>query len=249
MQNNLNDERDVEFEDAEFDEVYHAIPYSTLMAITIVLGVALIAVITLFIIYYKNTSASIRQVAVEDDAGAGIPLDVFVPDETSEVDGAGDDAVPPADISIITTPRIDHVKAFSSNESTSYGNYDPRMMLDGDPETAWNARWEDDVDAWLKIYLREEAQVAEISLIPGYAKLSHPKFGNIFRMNHRIKDVEIEFPSGRTLKHRFSDSSRLQAVQVDPPELCTDFTIHIRSIYKGEKWTDICISELEIAGK
>lgn len=46
----------------------------------------------------------------------------------------------------------------------------------------------------------------------------------------------------------FYDAPEMQEVEIVPPVTCGSFTMRILSIYPAEKWSDIEISEIEVAG-
>lgn len=234
-------ERD-DFRDYEpdYEESEHPISFGTLTAIAIAFGAGFIVVLALFIIYYFNTKPKLEELGRLKLASTEIDEGLDIDKSVAEL--------PPPGVEIIVTPRIDRVDAFGVSSPTEFGSYVPSKMLDGDPETAWSAEYIVGGDAWIKVYLREEAAVAAVSLIPGFAKTTHERYGDIFKLNHRIQDVEIEFPSGNKIKHRFDDAATLQPAGINPPEVCAEFTIRILSVYPTEKWPDICISELEVAG-
>lgn len=234
------DRYDREMNEPEYFENEHGISYGTLTALTIAFGAGFVVMLALFAIYYFNTKPKLTELSELKLAATTI-------DELPYTD-FNDSEVRPPGVEIIITPRIDRVEAFAESKPTTFGSYEPSKMLDGDPETAWSAEYAPDTDAWLKVHLREEAAVAAISLIPGFSKTTHEKYGDIFKLNHRIKDVLIEFPSGKTVNHTFQDSQLLQTIVISPPETCSEFQIVIKSVYPTEKWEDISISELEISG-
>lgn len=224
----------------EYEEHEQGTHGTTLLALTIVFGAGFFAVLAFFIIYYFNTKPKLEELRELKLAASAI-------DENAHSGLDGEDAPPPG-VEIIITPRIDRIEAFAESKPTTFGSYEPSKMLDGDKETAWSAEYKEGEDAWLVVHLREEAAIAAISLIPGFSKTTHEKYGDIFKLNYRIKDVEFEFPDGTAVAHKFEDSPMLQAVPVQPPVTCEEFKIKIKSVYPTGKWNDVSISELEVSG-
>jgi hypothetical protein len=83
--------------------------------------------------------------------------------------------------------------------------------------------------------------------VPGYTK-SHPKYGNLFRLNNRVKGVQLEFSDGSSVQFTFTDDERMQYINLDPPVRSQYVKITIKSIYRGTKWNDTLISEVEVWG-
>ena len=252
MDSGKGDMESAEFEDAEYDDVANPTSYSTLMTVTIMLGVALIAVATAFFLYYRNTTVALKAMTESSEPVqiASQPADAEnTTIERPSTTQSGESDEPSTTDPVITSPRIDTIEAYSSNKSSNYGKYGTRMMIDGDSETAWNASWKGAGKCWVKVVLKEESQVGSVGLIPGYAKTSHPTYGSVFKLNHRLKDVEFVFPSGKRVNHTFEDSPVMQAVRVEPPESCKEFTLNIKSVYPTQKWGDIAVSELEVSGQ
>jgi hypothetical protein len=256
---------DIDFEDAEFEEVHHPVSYSILMVVTIFLGIALFVVVTMFYAYHRNVTQSSEELAKNpllskstDDTP--IPTDNTIEEKTFNENTGLDRNVSPVvskpDIekeateipSVVTTPRIEAVTSSSSNSSSKYWKYTPDQMLDSDNNTAWNTTWSSKRSTWIKVKLKEKAEIATISVVPGYAKTNHPKYGNVFKLNNRLKDVEVRFSSGRQVMYTFIDEPIMQDIKIEPTETCTDFIMEIKSVYTGERWNDVAISELTVSG-
>ncbi len=232
-------------EDADvFEEEYYeqerGAHGTTLLALSIVFGAGFFVVLAFFVIYYFNTKPKLEELRSLKLAAAAI-------DESAH-SGLDAEDIPPPGVEIIITPRIDRIEAYAESQPTTFGSYEPSKMLDGDKETAWSAEYKEGEDAWLAVYLREEAAIAAISLVPGFSKTTHEKYGNIFKLNYRIKEVDFEFPDGTAVSHKFEDSPALQSVPVQPPVTCEEFKIKIKSVYPTGKWNDVSISELEVSG-
>ncbi len=237
-------------DDVEYEDTANPVSNSTLFVVIIILSVALVAVSTLFYMYHLNVvkSSSLRA----NRTNTIVDNATIKPDDTNAagiIDQAKTNNIEDNAIThIVTIPRIESASASESKKSTKFGNYSPEQMLDGDLNTAWNAAWSSNIRVWIKVKLIEEAQIAKISIVPGYAKANHPKYDNIFKLNHRLKDIEIRFSSGRKLRHSFLDEQIMQDIDIIPPESCTDFTVFILAVYPSDRWSDVAISEIGVSG-
>ena len=144
------------------------------------------------------------------------------------------------------------VKASSSRNSYydrssgTYIHYLPEYAVDGTLVKAWGVRGKG-IGEWIKIIFPSSRTITRIGIVPGYAK-SHPRYGNLFRLNNRVKDVRLEFSDGSSVQFTFTDTESMQYINLDPPVQSQYVKIIIESIYRGTKWNDTLISEIEIWG-
>jgi hypothetical protein len=122
----------------------------------------------------------------------------------------------------------------SSELSTKYQK---EKMLDYDLSTVWAEGVEGDgVGEWIEIKLKKEMNVDQLILFPG-----HSKSQKLFFANNRIKELEIivnEFSKIHKIRDVFAP------ISISIERETQNIKIHIKSVYKGSKYNDLCVSEL-----
>ena len=143
----------------------------------------------------------------------------------------------------------------SSELEDKYGYYSADNAFDGNTNTTWaegasgdglrsslTGSWSADEAGWV---------VEGLSINPGYQKSS-----TTFRNNNRPRSVTVEVRAGsfvsRTVASReavLEDAQTRQTIAFDSPVSLDDtvtVTVTINSVYGGKKYTDTCISEIDL---
>jgi serine/threonine-protein kinase len=136
--------------------------------------------------------------------------------------------------------------SYYDRSSGTYIHYLPEYAIDGTLVKAWGVHGEG-IGEWIKIVFPSVRTITRVGIVPGYTK-SHPKYGNLFRLNNRVKGVQLEFSDGSSVQFTFTDDERMQYINLDPPVRSQYVKITIKSIYRGTKWNDTLISEVEVWG-
>ncbi|MSP55605.1 MAG: hypothetical protein EXR69_08385 [Myxococcales bacterium] len=118
--------------------------------------------------------------------------------------------------------------------------------MDGDPATAWvEGSPGDGTGEWLRLPLtpmRGATQV-RIRLQNGYAKSA-----NLYKANARARQVQVKLlPSGVTTTATLTDVQGWQELTISQPTGDLEgVELHVISSYPGSKYTDLCVSDLEV---
>lgn len=152
--------------------------------------------------------------------------------------------------------EVTFIEAWASSELTDkYGYYSAANAFDNNTDTAWAEAASDDGlrSAITGSWIAEEAGwvVDGIVLNAGYQKS-----GTTFKNNNRPRDITVEISSGsfgaRAAASRMAvleDARTQQTVAFDAPVPLDDtvtVTLTINSVYSGSKYTDTCISEIDL---
>jgi hypothetical protein len=158
-------------------------------------------------------------------------------------DSAATEPVPPApliDLLYRTKARV----AVSSNVANPK-DY-PEHLIDRRPDTAWNGKT-GDLDARVLFRVPASARVRRILLTVGYDKRT--KEGDLFTMNHRIKQVALA-REGRAVGTFDLDPENRgpQPIELDEPG--GTFELRATQTVPGSKaqWREIVVSELSVLG-
>ncbi len=125
--------------------------------------------------------------------------------------------------------------------------YDPEQAVDGDFTTAWRCAGSGRGQT-LRITLSGPAAVAELGLVPGYAKTDPQSGSDRYAENNRITRVRWTFSNGFSIVQRLDGSPttrRLQTLRI-PPTKADSVTLEVLASVKAPRNT-IAISEVELS--
>ena len=124
--------------------------------------------------------------------------------------------------------------------------YVPENATDDETETAWRCNGSA-VGQKLTLRLASEADVAEVGLIPGYAKTDPESGVDRYAENNRITRVRWTFADGVSVVQRLDADPSSRAVQVlRVPRVVTDtVTLEILAVKRGPRNTT-AISEVAV---
>jgi len=163
------------------------------------------------------------------------------------VDDPVDDPTPPP--IVYPAPNFTHVYASSVLSAQGENRYDPELAFDGLPETAWS--YNGSGDEWIEAYAATDQYVSGVRIMNGYNKYSTTHNSWLYYMNSRPKDIEIKFSDNSSVFYTLEDifdpvNHIYQDIKLDTPVLTKGVMIYIHSVYTGDRWGDVCISEIDI---
>jgi outer membrane protein assembly factor BamB len=121
------------------------------------------------------------------------------------------------------TPSSVTASSFAPSALDSIGNtitYEPANVADGRRETAWRVEG-DGVGQFVQLDFARPVRVAEIRLLPGYAKIDPYDGTDRFAQNRRVRRARFEFSDGSSVEASFDDVADLQSIPIGP--LVTSF--------------------------
>lgn len=150
---------------------------------------------------------------------------------------------------------------YIENSSKLDGNYNTFNIVDSDKATAWVENEESynkngdgkGIGEWIKIKeikavpytmlsYEIKRELSGLKIINGYAKSEE-----VYKANNRVKKVKIEFSDGSSITRELEDNN-LDFQNIDfGKSIKTKYVkITILDIYKGDKYNDTAISEIEL---
>ena len=140
--------------------------------------------------------------------------------------------------------RMDFYCVSSVLEPQAGNSYGPSQLFDGRPETAWvEGRKGDGLGEGIVIEFDGLRAVREIALMNGYNKNK-----TSFERNNRAKTLRLRFSSGEQTVLALEDRLGRQIVRLSRPVNARWLHLTIDSVFKGAKWPDTALSELEVIG-
>ena len=118
--------------------------------------------------------------------------------------------------------------------------YSVKNLIDGDPATTWvPAGKNSQIGEWVEFSFDDPMQVNNLVLTNGYAK-SDASFSG----NNRIKTAVLQFDDGKSSKVTLKDTPKPQIIPVR--KKTRTIRITISEVYKGTKYDDTCLSNVEL---
>ncbi len=132
--------------------------------------------------------------------------------------------------------------------STEHRKYPASNMADGDSSTVW----QESKGAWaigplLTFEFDRPVILVKIGIIVGYDAAGEGK-GDPFEENNRLKEAILEFGDGTTQTVTFADERGLQFVQVAPHKAMKQLSLRIKDTYRGSRYNDNAIAEVQLWG-
>lgn len=144
----------------------------------------------------------------------------------------------------LTEVTVDEINA-SSYFSADDFVYKPSNVKDNDLKTWWSPKRDDFATNWLQVSFNASESVRAIEIHGGSHYPDYPKYGDIYRMNHRVKTAVLEFSDGSTETISLADIDAIQEFKFSPRK--TRYVIlKIKTWYPTEKWKDLCVSHFKV---
>ena len=150
-------------------------------------------------------------------------------------------------VDLIEPPVFTKVTASSSLASQGKFSYTPNKMTDNDSTTAWlEAAKDSGLNEWIQFAADTEQTVSGITIFNGYQKNS-----NTYTTNGRLKKINISFSDGSNLVYdlpnqTYNESLKGIDIKFETPVKTSSLRISILDVYKGTKYTDTGITQLNI---
>ena len=146
-------------------------------------------------------------------------------------------------------PKFDMTSASDYVQLSPEKNYEPGLVLDGNPVTAWNCTGTSDI--WIELSSSMEQKVSGIRLLSGYTKYSLKLEEWLYYKNHRPKNITVSFSDGTAIDCALQDvfnkySLCYQDINFGGVKNTKFIRISINDVYMGDRYNDTCISEIDV---
>lgn len=137
------------------------------------------------------------------------------------------------------------ITASSQLAPTASYSYGPEMLNDDKPSTAWaEGAKGDGIGESLLIEFGAARDIASMEIINGFAEM-HKSLGDLYFANNRVRSLRLEFDDGTEDVSLRDGSKELQAITFNRSHNSTRVKATISGVYRGAKFNDTCISELQ----
>lgn len=145
----------------------------------------------------------------------------------------------------------DRIKLEVSSNLPAWKHYTftPDNLLDDNLWSSWQPLRKPNggVGQWIKLSFTAPQTVTGFEIYNGFRLID--ELGDLYAMNNRIKEAELEFSDGTKMPITFED--RPVQTTITLPAAKTGVTwlkLTVKSVYKGTKWNDLAVSELHVMG-
>ena len=124
--------------------------------------------------------------------------------------------------------------------------YNPENAIDNDTSTAWieGLKENDGIGEFIEFSSENTFRVDKIDIINGFTKSQ-----DLYMKNNRVKKITLEFSDGKKQVHELLDNN-MDYQTIDVGGVNTNSVkVIIEEVYKGNKYSDTCISEISMYGK
>ena len=141
------------------------------------------------------------------------------------------------------------MSASSFLRTDRWGQYQAWMAVDGSRETAWvEGAAGAGIGEWIMLTFPGTIEIHSIGMDIGYNRNA-----DTFAKNNRIKRATLIFSNGERIELGFADRRGLQTiplVRAPGPNIETTYVkVVIEEVYRGSRYDDTCLSEIEVWGK
>jgi hypothetical protein len=141
--------------------------------------------------------------------------------------------------SILVRPHA--ATASSTLKATSFTDFRPTNLLDGNLASAWTEGADGSgVGEWVRLEFEETVPLARIEIANGYQRDAER-----FSGDERVKTIELQYSDGTVQVVQLLDAEGLQVIKPKTPDTQW-IKLTILSVYPSFKWEDAALSEMRV---
>lgn len=145
--------------------------------------------------------------------------------------------------------EIQEVIASRGQLPSSDARYDYKLtnLIDGELSTSWQeSSQRSGVGEWVEFRFRRPQNLSRIRIANGFQHYD-PRYGDLYFLNNRLRRASLCDQNRQCLSIDFADAE--QYTEADLPfKNVSRLRLTILSVYRGTRWNDTSISEVELQG-
>ena len=143
---------------------------------------------------------------------------------------------------------VSHILSAEVSASSYHRKYPPEHVADGDPATVWQEEKSRKPEGeWLRFDFDHEVTFTKLGIASGFDFIDESG-KDYYPLNCRLKDAELIFSNGETIKVNLEDKRSIQFVEANPPIKTMWVRLTVYSTYRGSWFNDNSIGEIEAWG-
>jgi hypothetical protein len=146
----------------------------------------------------------------------------------------------PREISVSSVYASSHLKPYKGHV------FVPRHVIDGRLDTSWQPHGTG-VGHWIRLNLGGTYTVTKVAVANGYQNYTS-SFGNLFLKNSRVRRATLSFSNGSSVSMSFPSRVSGYISRSIPNKRTSYVRFKIRSVYRGDRWKDLAVSEIKVYG-
>ena len=145
-------------------------------------------------------------------------------------------------MSAVSMSAISNITASSYTPVDSGVTYYASNLIDNSLSTCWSDGVSGiGIGETITINFDKEYLVSGLTIYNGYQKSSALYYGNA-----RVKEMSITFSDGTSLTVTLNDTTAMQQISFSEDVNTSSLVLEVVSAYSGNKYQDVCLSELEV---
>jgi len=143
---------------------------------------------------------------------------------------------------------VSHIISAQVTASSEHPKYPASNVIDGDPGTVWQEeKTRKPFGEWIKLSFESQVTVTKLGIVSGYDFID-AEGKDYYPLNCRLKEAELIFSTGNTMKIYLDDTRTIQYVTINPPRETSVVRMTVFDVYKGSWFFDNAIGEVEVWG-
>jgi len=127
--------------------------------------------------------------------------------------------------------------------------FTPDNLLDDNLWSSWQPLRKPNggVGQWIKMTFGSPQTVTGFEIYNGFRLID--ELGDLYAMNNRIREAELEFSDGTKMPIQFEDRPVQTTIALPESKANVSWVkLTVKSVYKGTKWNDLAVSEMHVMG-
>jgi len=145
----------------------------------------------------------------------------------------------------------DHITATASSTLAPWKHYTftADNLLDDNLWSSWQPvrKPNGGVGQFIQLTFDAPQVVTGLEIYNGFRLVD--ELGDLYAMNNRIKDGELQFSDGTSMAITFEDSPVQVTFNLPEAKTLAWVKLVVKSVYKGSRWNDLAVSELHVLGQ
>jgi hypothetical protein len=127
---------------------------------------------------------------------------------------------------------VSHIISVQVAASSEHPKYPASNVIDGDPGTVWQEeKTRKPFGEWLKLSFDGQVTVTKLGIVSGYDFIDG-EGKDYYPLNCRLKEAELIFSTGNTMKVYLDDTRAIQYITIDPPRETSLIRMTVFDVYK-----------------
>ncbi|MGE0551686.1 MAG: discoidin domain-containing protein [Kofleriaceae bacterium] len=193
-----------------------------------------------------QVAVNLHDVMAGDQLGKWVIM--FMPTKATDTNAPAIKPTSPPPLAAPTeaATRPSRVTASSAHRASAGYTYVPANLVDGDRTSSWQPAT-GTPPTWFRLDFPNEITVTSVAIANGFQATD--KFGDEFLLNSRISNGRIRFSDDSEIPIKFETDARGFVTFTVPERKTRSITVVVDGVFRGTKWNDLAVSEVEVRAR